>query len=88
LKIRQGEVYLVNFAKKYHSEFGKVRPALILQNDFLNQAIDENFYQSVLVVPFSTNGSYSDYKIPITARDCLDKESYCVCNWICTVDVK
>ena len=24
--IEQGEVYLVDFAKKYNSEFGKVRP--------------------------------------------------------------
>ena len=33
--IEQGEVYLVDFAKKYNSEFGKVRPAVILQNNFL-----------------------------------------------------
>ncbi len=37
--IQQGEVYLVDFAKKYNSEFGKVRPAVILQNNFLNRVL-------------------------------------------------
>lgn len=38
--IRRGEIYLVNFGKKYNSEFGKTRPALIIQNDIANRNID------------------------------------------------
>ena len=42
--IKQGEIYLVDFAKKYNSEFGKIRPAVILQNDFLNRSLEETLY--------------------------------------------
>ncbi len=38
--MKRAEVYLVNFGKKYNSEFGKVRPALIIQNDVANRNID------------------------------------------------
>ena len=31
--MRRDDIYLVNFGKKYNSEFGKIRPAMIVQND-------------------------------------------------------
>ena len=86
--IQQGEIYLVDFAKKYNSEFGKVRPAVILQNDFLNRANNENIYQSVLVVPLSTQKAEDDYKMFIATRDSLKEDSWIVANWICTLDIK
>jgi len=61
--IEQGEIYLVHFAKKYNSEFGKIRPAVILQNNFFNRALEDTHYQSVLVVPLSTKDEQTDYKI-------------------------
>ncbi len=85
--IQQGEVYLVNFAKKYNSEFGKVRPAVILQNNFLNRALKDTQYQSVLVVPLSTQDEQTDYKIEIRPRDNLKEKSFIVVNWLCTLDV-
>ena len=49
--MKRAEVYLVNFGKKYNSEFGKVRPALIIQNDvstgrtrFTNKYMYKNRY--------------------------------------------
>ena len=39
--MRRGEIYLVDFAKRYNSEFGKIRPALIIQNDIANRNIDK-----------------------------------------------
>jgi mRNA-degrading endonuclease toxin of MazEF toxin-antitoxin module len=36
--IVQGGVYLVNFAKTYHSELGKIRPAVVIQDNFLNRS--------------------------------------------------
>ena len=84
----QGEVYLVDFAKKYNSEFGKVGPAVVLQNDFLNRANSESIYHSVLVVPLSTSNTINDYKMLIKARDGLQEDSYAVANWICTLDIK
>ena len=86
--IEQGEVYLVDFAKKYNSEFGKVRPAVILQNNFLNRSLDVSKYQSVLVVPLSTQDVQTEYKIEIGPRDKLKEKSFIVANWLCTLDLK
>lgn len=86
--IKQGDIYLVDFAKKYNSEFGKIRPAVILQNNFLNKAIQDNIYQSVLVVPLSTQNIQTEYKIEITPRDKLKEISFIVANWICSLDFK
>ncbi len=85
--IKQKEVYLVNFAKKYHSEFGKIRPAVVLQNNFLNRAIEQSIYKSVLVVPLSSSTIEDNFNLPIKARDNLDRDSSCVANWICTLDI-
>ena len=86
--ITQGEVYLVDFAKKYNSEFGEVRPAVILQNDFLNRSLEVSKYQSVLVVPLSTQDIKTEYKIEVAPRDNLQEKSYIVANWLYTLDVK
>ncbi|MRI83661.1 MAG: type II toxin-antitoxin system PemK/MazF family toxin [Nitratiruptor sp.] len=85
--MRQGEIYLVNFKKRYNSEFGKVRPALVLQNDFFNRAIEERIYRNVLVVPLSTQPIEDDYRIFISKRQRLEKDSYIVVNWVCTLDI-
>ena len=86
--IEQGEIYLVDFAKKYNSEFGKVRPAVVLQNNFLNRALEVSKYQSVLVVPLSTQDIQTEYKIEVTPRDSLKEKSFIVANWLCTLDLK
>jgi len=86
--IEQGDVYLVDFAKKYNSEFGKVRPAVVLQNNFLNRSLEETQYQSVLLVPLSTQDIQTEYKIEIAPRDNLKEKSFIVANWLCTLDVK
>ena len=84
--IQQGEIYLVDFAKKYNSEFGKVRPAVVLQNDFLNRSLSISKFQSVLVVPLSTQDIQTEYKIEIGPRDNLKERSYIVASWLCTLD--
>jgi mRNA interferase MazF len=84
--IRQGEIYLVNFGKKYNSELGKIRPAVIVQNDFFNKTVEKKLYRQVLVVPLSTVAIEDDYRLKIKPRDRLEKESYMVANWICTLD--
>jgi len=86
--IEQGEVYLVDFTKKYNSEFGKVRPAVILQNNFLNRSLQVSKFQSVLVVPLSTQDIKTEYKIELSPRDNLDEKSFIVANWLCTLDIK
>ena len=78
----------MNFGKKYNSEFGKVRPAVVMQNSFLNMAIDESIYKSVLVIPLSSTDLGGDYRLKIKARDKLEVDSECVANWICTLDIE
>jgi mRNA interferase MazF len=86
--IQQGEIYLVDFAKKYNSEFGKVRPAVILQNNFLNRALSISKFQSALVAPLTTQDIQTEYKIKIDPRDNLKEKSFIVANWLCTLDIK
>lgn len=100
--IKQKEVYLVDFqrnfsskdetafasfAKKYNSEFGKIRPAVIMQNNFINRTIDRNKYKSVMVVPLSSTTINDDLRVVIKARDNLQQDSECVANWMCTLDI-
>jgi mRNA interferase MazF len=97
--IKQKEVYLVDFAKKYNSEcvltslrdsaelHGKIRPAVIMQNNFINRTIERNKYKSVMVVPLSSTTINDDFRVVIKARDNLKENSECVANWMCTLDI-
>lgn len=85
--IAQGEVYLVDFGEKYHSEFEKLRPALVIQSDRVNALLDQVAYKSVALIPLSSHlleGAW--FRVRIPARERLEKESDVVCNWICTMD--
>jgi len=86
--IRQGEIYLVDFGKKYHSELGKIRPAVVLQNDLLNRALEETPFKGVVVVPLTTDLCGGDYRLAIGPRDKLEQESEAVANWVCTMDLR
>ena len=85
--IKQGEVYLVNFAKKYNSEFGKIRLAVVMQNNFFNKALPFSNFKSVLLVPLTTQDIQTEYKIKLEPRDNLKEKSFIVANWLCTLDV-
>lgn len=85
--MKRGDIYLVNFGKKYNSEFGKVRPALIIQNDVANRNIDKVEFKGVTVIPISTNISGGDLRVCIGARDNLDKTSEICINELCTLDI-
>ena len=78
--IRQGDIYLVDFGKKYHAELGKVRPAVVLQNDFFNRALAESLFHSVIVIPLTTDNVMTEYKITVPKRDKLQKTSYIINN--------
>ena len=87
--IRQGEIYLVDFGNRYNSEFGKTRPALILQSDKVNRLLDKMEYKSVAVVPLTTDqieGAF--FRVPLEPEGKLEKPSDIVCNWVCTVDLE
>ena len=85
--MKRGEIYLVNFGKKYNSEFGKIRPALIIQNDIANRNIDKVIFKGVTVIPISTNITGGDLRVAILKRDSLEKTSEICINELCTLDI-
>ena len=85
--IRQGEIYLVDFGKKYNSEFGKLRPAVVIQNNLLNRALEISTFKSVLLAPLTTQICGGDYRLFVKKRDKLASDSEIVANWVCSLDV-
>ncbi len=85
--MKRGEIYLVNFGKKYNSEFGKARPALIIQNDIANRNIDKVAFKGVTVMPLTTNVSNGNLRVNLKARNSLQKESDICINELCTLDL-
>ena len=77
----------MNFGKKYNSEFGKVRPALVIQNDIANRNIDKVDFKGVTVMPMSTNLFGGDLRVEIQKRDNLEKNSEVCINELCTLDM-
>jgi len=85
--MKRGEIYLVNFGKKYNSEFGKIRPALIIQNDIANRNIDKVAFKGVSVIPLTTTISGGNLRITIDKRDNLEAISEICINELCTLDL-
>ena len=85
--MRRGEIYLVNFGKKYNSEFGKIRPALIVQNDVANRVIDRVAFKGVTLLPLTTRITGGSLRVHIEAREYLYQESEICINEICTLDL-
>ena len=85
--MRRGDIYLANFGKKYNSEFGKVRPALIIQNDVANRNIDKVDFKGVTVIPMTTMLSSGDLRVLVSSRENLEKESEICINELCTLDM-
>ena len=88
MKIKRGQIYLVDFGKKYQSELGKVRPALIVQSDYVNDNIDVAPFKSVLVIPLTTDIKGGRFRLSIESREKLEKKSELIINWMCTVDIQ
>ena len=76
-EFKRGEVY---FAKL--TDNSKIRPFLILQNDFLNRACFEGIYHTVAVVPLSGQILGGDYRVLIKKRDLMSKDSEIVATAI------
>ncbi len=85
--MRRGEIYIINFGKKYNSEFGKLRPALIIQNDVANRNIDKVDFKGVTVIPLTTNISGGNLRVQVDARDNLKQISEICINELYTLDL-
>lgn len=87
MNIRRGEIYLVNFGKKYNSEFGKIRPAVVIQNDVANRNIDKVAFKGVTLLPLTTSLCGGDLRVRISPREGLLHESEVCVNELCTLDL-
>jgi mRNA interferase MazF len=86
--VERGALYLVDFGLRYQSEMGKVRPALVWQSDYINRNLDAALYPSVIVIPCTTRLRGGRFRLALSPRDALEKESELILNWICSVDLK
>jgi mRNA interferase MazF len=80
---KKGEIYFGKIHKK-----SKKRPFLIYQNDFLNEACFRGEYNSILVLPLSSNLVNSNLRVFIPKRDKLLLDSQIVCNALGIIGVE
>jgi len=82
-QILRGDIFSVDFEPVRGSEQGKVRPALVIQNDIGNR------YSPTIIVAAITTGNYSrfDVNVPIKAPEGgLANDSIILLNQIRTID--
>ena len=83
--VSRGDIWLVNFNPvKKSNEVGKIRPALILQNDELNHGD----YPTTIIIPLSTFliDDAEPLRYRIDAKDKLEKDSDLLIAQIRSVD--
>jgi len=87
--MRRGEVYLVEFGKRYLSNLGKRRPAVIFSAQEYLDISGEIPYPAILVFPLTTqcvNDRGNLLRVSLRARDRLRGENEIIVNWCCSVD--
>lgn len=62
MKIQRGHVYIVDFNPRVKTKRGKIRPAVVVQDDLLNEA----GYPSTIVTPLTTK--LVDTEAPLRLR--------------------
>ncbi len=81
---RRGEIYLVNLNPRRGSEVGKLRLALILQSNFLN----EIEHPTVIILPLTTKlMDLSILRFRINKRGKLESDSDILCDQIRAIDI-
>ena len=87
---KRGGIYLVDFGQRYQEErsaLGKVRPALVWQNDLINLHLDVAPYPSVIVIPCTTDLKGGRFRLALPSREGLERKSELILPWICSVDL-
>lgn len=81
----RGDIWLVNLnPTKKKNEMGKIRPAIVYQNNLLNH----NDYPTTIIIPLSTVliDDAQPIRVRITKRENLKKDSDAVLTQIRSVD--
>jgi len=84
MEIKKGEILLVNFEPIRGSEQGRIRPALVVQNDVLNK-----FSPLTIVLPITSRVYEKEFptNVFISKKESpLDKDSTILANQIRTID--
>jgi mRNA interferase MazF len=82
--IKRGDILLINFEPGKGSEQGRIRPAVVIQNDLLNK-----FSPLTIVAPITSKVYEKEYPTNIFIRkeDCvLNNDSTILINQIRTID--
>lgn len=85
MTISKGDIWLVNFNPiKKSNEMGKVRPAVIFQNNELNKSA----YPTTIVIPLSTSlvDDSEPIRFRINKREKLEKDSDLIVTQIRSID--
>ncbi|BDY11897.1 type II toxin-antitoxin system PemK/MazF family toxin [Hydrogenimonas cancrithermarum] len=89
--LERGGIYLVDFGKRYHSNLGKRRPAVILSSQSYLDIVSQLEFPSILVLPLTTrcvDNPGNLLRVYLPPRDHLEKPSEIIVNWSCSVDAK
>ncbi len=84
MKFTQGDIWLANLNPQQKSEPGKIRPVLIIQNQYL---LDVN-HSTTIIVPLTTNliDDAEPLRIRIKAEDKLEKDSDLLIDQVRAID--
>jgi len=85
-RLFRGDIFLINFEPSFGSEQGRIRPALIIQNDILNK-----FSPLTIVAPITSKIYSKEYptNVFISKQDSkLDKDSIVLLNQLRAIDKK
>ena len=82
--IRRGQIWTANLNPSRGHEVGKIRPALVIQGDWLSAAQD----RTVIVLPLTSDvqASREPLRVTVRARDSLRKDSQVVVDQPRTLD--
>ncbi len=84
IRILKGDIFLINFEPSFGSEQGRIRPALIIQNDILNK-----FSPLTIVAPITSKIYSKEYPTNVFIKkeiSGLDRDSTILLNQIRAID--
>lgn len=87
MKVRRGEIWVVNLEPSNASEPGKTRPVVVVQSDLINTAE----HLSVVICPLSSQEKQQEGKLRILVKaglkNGLEKDSYVLTDQIRAIDI-
>jgi mRNA interferase MazF len=85
MELSRGDIVGINLNPKKGDEIGKIRPCIIISNDDENSILD-----TIIVIPLSTQlvDDMKPYRLRLTKRDKLEKDSDMLINHIRSISKK